>query len=164
MERRRVVTPGGGELLTKQAPKDEVDSQAIVQKYLRTGNVELLRQRVAPRYGDFTSADDYLSAMVKVRQAQELFSALPSNVRSAVRNDPAELLRLVFDPARREECVKLGLISEADPVVPEAQAAAGAAVVERGVREEAPAKDGSEPAPKPSPKPVPKEGGPQGKG
>lgn len=120
----RVFTPVGTRSRTKQAFASEADAKAIVNKYKATGDVNLLlRNRAAPRYGDFTTAEDYLSALVKVRRAQELFLELPSSIRTHVRNDPAELLRLVFDPSRKEEAVKVGLISEApvvvvEPVVP----------------------------------------------
>jgi len=119
-ERVRVTTPVGTESRTKQSFQEESDVNAIMRKYLSTGIMEHVN-RAAPRYGDFTNADDYLASVEKVRSARAGFDALPAHVRDHVKNDPAELLKLVFDPERREEAAELGLVDpkqEELPLVP----------------------------------------------
>lgn len=110
---RRVVTDVGERSRTKQAFAAEADAKTIVRKYKQSGDWHMLLQnRATPRYGDFTAATDYLTALTKVREAERLFMELPSSVRSHVHNNVAELLQLVYDPSRRDEAVKIGLIPE----------------------------------------------------
>lgn len=123
----RVTSPGGGPRRTKQAFGEDSDVNAIMRKYLATGILPHVN-RAPPRYGDFTGVEDYHEALVKVRTAEQLFSELPAKVRDHCRNDPAEFLDLVFDPARRPECVELGLVDAvADQAAVAAAPAAGVA-------------------------------------
>lgn len=117
-ERVRVTQPEGGRLTTKQSMRDETDIRVIIRKYQKAGVIPRLESR-EPWYGDFSSVDDYLSALNRVREAQSAFEALPSVVRDHVDNDPGEFIRLVSDPERRSELVKLGLVPpDPEPVVP----------------------------------------------
>lgn len=118
-ERVRVTTPVGELSRTKQSFREEADINAIMRRYLRTGILES-QARGTPRYGDFTSAEDFHACMTRVRNAEELFLRLPAEVRDYVDNDPKELLELVFDPARVDEARALGLI----PEVPNAEGGA----------------------------------------
>lgn len=130
-DRERVRTAVGERSKTKQSFAEETDINAIMRKYLATGILE--HQNMSPpRYGDFTSADGYLSAMNKVKRAEELFAGLPAKVRDHVENDPSKLLALVFDPKRREEAAELGLVDpkeeekpEGDPPEPDPPPVAG---------------------------------------
>lgn len=109
-----MVAPGGGEQRTVQATREETDVNAIVRRFVASG----VSPRVpagAPWFGDFANVDDYLSARLALNEAEEAFSRLPSKVRSAVGNDPAELIRVVTDPERRAEAIELGLIEEPAP-------------------------------------------------
>jgi len=131
VEHERVHTSVGSESRTKQSPQEENDLNAIMRKYLATGHMPVGQTARAPRYGDFSEADDYLSAVNRVREAQAAFAELPAPVRDHVKNDPTELLRLVFDPARVEEARQLELVPqpEVDQVeVPAAPAPAPAPV------------------------------------
>lgn len=111
----RVFAPRGERSRTHQSFKEPSEMRAIMRKYLSSGDPQVLLQKrpESARYGDFTTDVDYLSALSKVREAERLFMELPSSVRDHVDNDPAELLRLVNDPERREECEKIGLIPRA---------------------------------------------------
>lgn len=126
-ERHSFPAEVGERSMTKQSFKDESDVNLIMARYLKTGILES-QMRQVPRYGDFTSAEDYHSCMNRVRAAEELFMRLPAKVRDYVDNDPKKLLELVFDPARVDECRELGLIPEIKEP-PAAPAAAGAAAV-----------------------------------
>lgn len=98
-----------GESLTKQEFSEETDINVILRRYQQTGVFPVLDRPAS--YGDFSSSEDYLSCMVRVRAAEEAFQALPAEIRDAVRNDPAELVDLVTDPARRAEAIRLGVLS-----------------------------------------------------
>lgn len=105
----KVLTPVGARSRTKQSFGPDSDVNAIMRKYLSTGLVDHLN-RAEPRYGDFSEASDYLTAMSMVREAQLRFESLPSKVRDYVDNDPAKLLDLVYDVNRVDEVRALGLI------------------------------------------------------
>lgn len=115
---RRVQTPVGDRSRTKQSFKEQSDLNSVMRKYRSTGSLEGNLNLRAAYYGDFTGVDDYLAHQVKVREADELFAALPSAIRDHVGNSAAELLRLVNDPARVDEMVQLGLLPAAQPPVP----------------------------------------------
>jgi len=95
---------------TKQAFKAECDINTIIARFLRTGQIDMA-QRLEPRYGDCTGIE-FQSAMLKVKEAQSLFSELPSAIRSRFRNEPAEFLTFIQDPNNRDEAIKLGLIEK----------------------------------------------------
>lgn len=99
-----------GPSMTVQSEIENSDIHAIMAKHLSGALVDF-NQRM-PRYGDFTGSTDLMDAMLRVKEASESFAQLPSEIRDYCQNDPAKLLDLVFDPARVEECDRLGLTSE----------------------------------------------------
>lgn len=120
-EHRRVTHPGGGVSRTKQADAERANINSIMSKYARTGTVPAnLRQA---SYGDFSNVGDYLTARLRIQEAEESFAALPADVRKHVNNDPAELLDLLDDESRREEAIALGVLQgpEESPPIPPAQ-------------------------------------------
>lgn len=106
---RRVITVIEGPSMTKQAFAEESDVNWIMRNYTAVGVLESFNARPG-RYGDFTGADDFLDALVKVKAAEDMFSELPARIRDAVRNDPAEFLAMVHDPSREGELRELGLL------------------------------------------------------
>ena len=110
-DRRRVPSPHGQQSKTKQADARGTDVNDIMARYLREG-IFTHQNRRPPRYGDFTSAEDFRTAAQAVLDTQRRFDELPSRVRDHVDNDPAKLLELVFDPERREEMEELGLLRD----------------------------------------------------
>ena len=109
-----------GEGRTKQSFKDECDVNQIMKRWQKTGEMNHLNN-FSPTYGDFTNADDYLSATLKCKQAESDFDALSANIRNRMGNNPANLLAFMADPANLEEAVSLGLVQKpADPPAPPA--------------------------------------------
>lgn len=104
---------------TKQAHKDECDINIMMAKYQKTGQMPAANP-FRPIYGDFSHIDDYQAAVNQVHEAQESFADLPSQIRSRFRNDPAELLRFMEDPANTEEAIQLGLLPEPENKKPAA--------------------------------------------
>jgi len=134
-DRVAVRHPEGGRVMTKAAEQESSDINVIMRRWKVSGVAPVTGQ--SPRYGDFASGLEYHEAMNRVRQASEDFDALPSDVRSHVRNDPGEFLDMVFDPERVDELVQLGLVTERNPAVtPEPESE-------------------PEPAPEPGPEPGP---------
>jgi len=113
MARVRVTHPGGGRLMTKQAEASETDINTIVRRHIS--------QRVPfpadgnASYGDFSEGSDFHAMLNRVREAEHTFAMLPVEVREYCANDPGRFLDLVYDPERREELVKLGLVDAAVP-------------------------------------------------
>lgn len=113
-ERIRVVHPEGGRVLVKQAMRDEVDANRIMEKWITQGQFP----RGAPgqpMYGDFSSGLDYQGALNRVMAAREEFAALPSRVRTACANDPGKFLELCSDSTKLKELRELGLLEQDVP-------------------------------------------------
>ncbi len=107
----RVFHPSGGPILTKQSEKDMTDVNLIMASWIHAGAA--VAGHTNPRegsYGDFSSGIDYHTALSAVKAADEAFMALPAATRSHVKNDAGEFLDMVYDPNRREELEKLGLV------------------------------------------------------
>lgn len=125
-ERRRVLADTSGESRTKQADAAGANINTMMAQWLKTGIPPQSNKEA--RYGNFENAEDYLSCMTKVAEAEAEFMRLSPAVRKACGQDPGKFLDLVFDPERREELVELGLmesqvpeaVDEGSPAVPEA--------------------------------------------
>jgi phage internal scaffolding protein len=63
------------------------------------------------RYGDFTDADDYHTALNKIIAAEDDFMALPAEIRTQFDNNPANLIGFLNDPSNKAEAEKLGLVN-----------------------------------------------------
>lgn len=95
---------------TKQCFKDECDINTIMARYQSTGELPDLAQ-VAPQYLDATGMD-FQDMQNKLVEAQSLFDALPSKIRSRFANDPGEFLAFVSDPSNHSELQSMGLLAE----------------------------------------------------
>lgn len=112
VERVPDVHPSGGRKMTKQSMAAETDINAIVKRHIA---FRMPLPEGPPSYGDFTGFGDFHAAQNQVVEAREQFLALPAHIRDYCENDPGKFLDLVFDPARRAELVKLGLLPEQVP-------------------------------------------------
>lgn len=106
---------------TKQSFKDECDINRIIEKYqtIENYNAVLALRGAAgrkPQFGDFSVVPDYVQAQNTIAQANEMFAALPSNIRDRFMNNPALFLDFMSNPDNKDEAIRLGLCS-ADPVV-----------------------------------------------
>jgi len=68
-------------------------------------------------YGDFTSVEDFHTSLNKVNDAMNDFNGLPSQIRTAFANDPANLIAFLSDENNREMAIEMGLV-DAPPVEP----------------------------------------------
>lgn len=141
--------PGGGELMTKQAEKDETDINVIMANYKQTG--VMAPELRTPVYGDFSAEIELRDALDLVQEANESFARLPAAVRAMAQNSPLEFERMMASEGGVAALKAVGL--EMAPPKPDPLTAADRAMVDelrRGLREDylsgkAPAESKSEP-------------------
>ncbi len=148
-ERVRVVHPEGGKSLTKQSAVASTDINLIMEKWQKHGAAVAHLNRGQAMWGDFSSGVDYTEALNSIREAERDFAALPSKVRAHVDNDPAEFLEMVFDPERREELERLGLVASQKPVGAPGAPGGDGEPDSTGVEPKAKVSEGVEPPKKP---------------
>lgn len=102
----KVVTINDEPTRTDQTQKAQCDIKNIMTKYGGMKNIPPLQGGFQ---GDFTNIPSYQSALHAIRDANDSFAALPSNVRKKFQNDPAEMISFLEDPTNNEEAYKLGL-------------------------------------------------------
>lgn len=97
--------------MTQQHFRNECDINWVYSRYVKTG---VLPVKPGAFYGDFTSSFDYQSALDKINEADDLFMAIPSQIRMRFANDPAAFLKFTSDPANADELVRMGLAVRRD--------------------------------------------------
>jgi len=107
------ITCGDGK--TRQSFKEECDINNILARYQTSGILDFA-QKHEPQYAD-VSAIDYQESMLKVAQAKSMFNDMPSSLRARFKNDPAQMLDFLQNPANRAEAETLGLVN-ASPTPP----------------------------------------------
>ncbi|AXL15409.1 internal scaffolding protein [Microviridae sp.] len=103
---------------THQEFKDSTDINILVKQW-RKGRPLPIENRQGT-YGDFSTGDDFHSALERVIQAEENFAELPAKVRDACRNDPGLFLDMMSDPESREALNDLGLKPKPSKAAPNA--------------------------------------------
>lgn len=104
----RVATQFPDETKTDQSFKDECDVNNIIAKFKKTGQLTHLAKRPGV-YADISEITDLLDMTNKVKEAQDAFDALPSQLRKKLDNDPAKFIDYVNDPKNNEELVSFGI-------------------------------------------------------
>lgn len=97
--------PEFGEGLTKQSFKDSTDVNRILARFAKQGALDHLTQYQG-EYGDFSNFD-YLGHQLQIARGQEIFDALPSDVKREFRQSPAEFFQFVNDPANADRLHEL---------------------------------------------------------
>jgi phage internal scaffolding protein len=93
----------------QQHHKEECDINVIVKRFGITGKMPINQSEA--RYGDFTAAEDYHTALNRIIEAEDDFMALPAEIRSQFDNNPANLIGFLNDPSNKSAAEKLGLIN-----------------------------------------------------
>lgn len=117
--RRRVSLDCGDQVITKQSHKDECDIHNILRQYSRTGVI----QHIAKGSASFEQLPDpveYQEALNIQLEASAAFAQLPARVRESFRNDPAQLLLALSDPAQADYLRDLGILKP-KPATPVAE-------------------------------------------
>ena len=129
-EPKGVYVEDSGESFVQQSDYDRSDINLIVERFVRTGVLESVKQTQG-QYGDFSDVGDYHSALNQVRHAEESFMTLPAPVRAKFMNDPGQFLDFINDPSNEKQMYEMGLFNEEyqpswQGVEDPAQASAGA--------------------------------------
>lgn len=103
-----------GPSLTSQSFSDEVDINKIMARIQKGQPV--LTSAGTPFYGDVSDLGGLQDALIKVQEAEELFSQYPADLRSKFENDPVQLVSFLEDPKNYDEALKLGLV-EPRPII-----------------------------------------------
>lgn len=96
--------------MTKQEFRDECDINQIMARYEKTGQLPSVNYR-QPMYGDVSSLASFHDAMNTVVQAEQMFMALPAELRDRFGNDPAQMLKFLDDPENKDEAIRLGIVN-----------------------------------------------------
>jgi phage internal scaffolding protein len=110
---KKYVFKTSGESLTQQHFKEECDVINIIKRHDRNGIIEHV-QRGQARYGDFSEVADYREALDLVRDAQDEFMTIPSDIRKKFDNDPGKFYEFVSNPENKEELKTMGFIETPD--------------------------------------------------
>jgi Chlamydia-phage Chp2 scaffold (Chlamy_scaf) len=106
--------------LASQEMAIDSDINYVVDVWVRTG--------IAPQTslealsGDFSNVDDYRAMLDKLNRAKTEFNQLDADVRSFFKNDPANLLAAIDDPAMKPKLQELGIMAKPSVQVPSAPA------------------------------------------
>ena len=106
---KKYIFKTSGESLTQQHFKEECDVINIIKRHDRNGIIEHV-QRGQARYGDFSEVADYREALDLVRDAQNEFMTIPSDIRKKFDNDPGKFYEFVSNPDNKEELKQMGFI------------------------------------------------------
>jgi len=105
-----------GELLTQQHYQEECDIVNIIKRHDRNGIIEHVHRGQA-RYGDFSEVTDYREALDLVKNAQEEFMTIPSDIRKQFDNNPGKFYEFVSNPDNKDELKKMGFLHETPEAV-----------------------------------------------
>ena len=107
-DRTRVGFETVGESLTQQSHAAAADVRNIIKQYDRTGLIANVNKGIA-QYGDYSEINEYSVALNMVRQADENFQQLPSEIRHQFDNNAGVFFEFATDPKNKEEMIKMGL-------------------------------------------------------
>lgn len=88
---------------TKQSFMDDCDINKILAKAAKTGTLSHL-EKFGGEYADFSEApDNLLDAQARIQRGNEIFEALPGEVRREFKQDPFKFFEFVNDPANKDD-------------------------------------------------------------
>lgn len=114
-DRRRLQTVNDSPSMTLQS--DYPDT--LIPNIMAQHGVQPMRSVI---FGDFSNLPtDYAELDAYMREAQEQFLTLPSDIRDRFEHDPMKLLRFLGDSNNRVEAISLGLVKpDVSPAAPAA--------------------------------------------
>lgn len=105
---KRVYTENTQPSLTDQSYKEDCDTNTIIKKFLKTGQVTHVA-KMAGQFADVSAVPDFHTAMSRVKEAEYAFMQLPSQLRAKHGNDVSKMIDWINDPKNKDEAVELGL-------------------------------------------------------
>lgn len=110
---RRIATENTEPTKTDQSFRKDCDVNTIISKFKKTGQITHLARNQGV-YADLSTVTDLLSSLNQVKQAEEAFMTIPSELRYRLNNSPAEFVEWINDPKNNEEAIKYGLKSRSE--------------------------------------------------
>nr|WAE43474.1 MAG: internal scaffolding protein [Microviridae sp.] len=98
------------ESITQQHFKDECDINKIMERYEKTGIIDIPEHK--GMFGDFSEISDYQTMHHLMQKADEQFMSLDAKIRSRFNNNAGQLLQFISNTDNREEAIALGLIED----------------------------------------------------
>ena len=116
-----------GESMTQQHFAEESEINNILRSHDRNGVIEHIHRGNAI-YADFSNITDLSDALHQIKEAQQEFLNIPSEIREKFQNDAGQFFKFASDPNNLPELRKMGLAnpeqSEAmhsdQPAIPDA--------------------------------------------
>jgi phage internal scaffolding protein len=97
-----------GESLTQQHFSQEHEINNIIAYHDRTGIIKNVQQGVA-QYGDYSEVNEYRESLDMIREADENFMKLPSNIRRRFNNNAGDFFEFATNPENQEQMIEMGL-------------------------------------------------------
>ena len=94
--------------LTQEHFADSCDINKIMGDYQYTG---IMPEKPGAIYGDFTTAEDFRTALQTVVETQNNFLSMPPDVRSRFGNDPANFIAFCENSDNLPELHRMGFTS-----------------------------------------------------
>jgi hypothetical protein len=107
-DRKREGFKTTGESLTQQSHAAAADVRNIIKQYDRTGLIANVTKGIA-HYGDYSEVNEYAEALNMVRDANNSFAELPSEIRQQFNNNAGLFFEFATNPENSEEMIKMGL-------------------------------------------------------
>lgn len=113
---------------TDQSWKEDCDVNNIIRKFLKTGTITHVNNKKSA-YADVSEIPDLLEAVLQIKDAQDIFDGLPSDIRKRFNNSPLDMVDFLQNEKNRDEAIELGLINPgAGPKDPPGSKPSGAVV------------------------------------
>jgi len=97
-----------GESMTQQHFAEESEINNILRSHDRNGIIEHIHRGNAI-YADFSEITDLSDALHQIKEAQEEFLNVPSEIREQFKNDAGQFFKFASNPDNLDELVKMGL-------------------------------------------------------
>lgn len=111
---KRVVTVNDQPSKTDQSFKKDCDVNAIMNRFLKTGQISHLAKSQG-QYIDVSEVQDLHNSLIQVNRAQAAFDALPAAIRKKMGNTPLGMMEWLADPENNAEAIKLGFKNPPSP-------------------------------------------------
>tara|TARA_B100000965_G_C19582630_1_gene754311 strand:+ start:1988 stop:2446 length:459 start_codon:yes stop_codon:yes gene_type:complete len=110
-----------GESMTQEQFAEESEINNIIRSHDRNGVIEHINRGNAI-YADFSGITDFSDALEQIREAQQEFQNIPSEIREKFQNDAGQFFKFASNPDNLDEMRQMGLAnpeqSTAMPVEP----------------------------------------------
>lgn len=101
------------ETMTQQQFRDECDINTIVERFGLTGMVPT--NVAMPLESGFLDVIDYQTALNKLREADNVFSLMPAEIRDRFGNDAGKFVNFISDEKNKDQAKAWGLTRPETP-------------------------------------------------